>query len=68
MLELVHTLEEPPTQTTHISRGDDDANPHFSALNGKGRVGLEYLDTLGHLDAKKRVCMNAHGIVGSGLT
>lgn len=65
MLELVHSLEESPTQTTNISRGDDDANPHFGTLDGKGRVGLEYLDTLGHLDARKRrVCMSAHGIVG----
>ena len=54
MLELVHTFEESPTQTTNISRGDDDANPHFGTLDGKGRVGLECLDTLGHLDAKKK--------------
>lgn len=54
MFELVRTLEESLTQTTNISRRDDDADPHFGTLDGKGRVGLKYLDTLRNLDAKEK--------------
>jgi hypothetical protein len=53
VLELVHALEESLTQTIDMSRGDDDTNPHLGTLDGKGRVRLEHLDTLGHLDVKK---------------
>lgn len=70
MFELVRTLEESLTQSTNISRRDDDADPHFGTLDGKGRVRLKYLDTLGNLDAKEKVCMGTHGTVEikSGLT
>lgn len=59
MLKFVHAFEESLTQTIDISRGDDDTNPHFGTLDGKGRVRLEYLYTLRHLDAKE-VCMSTY--------
>jgi hypothetical protein len=52
VLELVHAVEESLTQIIDISSRDDDTNTHFGTLNGKTRLRLKYLNTLGHL--KKR--------------
>jgi hypothetical protein len=53
VLELVHAVEESLTQIIDINGRDDDTNPHFGTLNGKRRVRLKYLDTLGHLKTRE---------------
>ena len=65
VLELVHALEESITQIIDLRRRDDDTNPHFGTFDGKGRVRLEHLDTLGHLNAnlkKGRLSTHTHAL------